>query len=112
MQFLRTLFWVVVAAVGVIFAYRNWVPAEIQLWGGLEADVKLPLLMLFAFLIGFVPVFVLHKATRWRFKRKLDNMQRALEEARAQLAHQSGVSEEQDGMTDLLSPSGSNPKLL
>jgi len=112
MQFLRTLFWVVVAAVGVIFAYRNWVPAEIQLWGGLEADVKLPLLMLFAFLIGFVPIFVLHKATRWRFKRKLDNVQRALEEARTQLAHQSGVSEEQAGPADLLSPPGSNPKLL
>ena len=112
MQFLRTLFWVVVAAGAGIFAHRQWVPAEIQLSGGPEAGVKLPLLMLFAFLIGFVPVFVLHKATRWRFKRKLDNMQRALEEARAQLAHQSGVSEEQDGMTDLLSPSGSNPKLL
>ena len=74
--------------------------------------MKLPLLMLFAFLIGFVPIFVLHKATRWRFKRKLDNVQRALEEARTQLAHQSGVSEEQAGPADLLSPPGSNPKLL
>ena len=112
MQFLRTLFWVVVAAVGVIFAYRNWVPVEIQLWGGLEADVKLPLLMLFAFLIGFVPIFTLHKATRWRLKRKLDNMQRALEEARAQLVQQPDAFDEQNGLAEPLSPSGSNPKLL
>ena len=83
MQFLKTLFWVMVAAVGVIFAYRNWLPVEIQLWGGLEADVKLPVLMLFAFMTGFLPLFLFHKASRWQLKRKLDNLQRALEEARA-----------------------------
>ncbi len=88
MQFLKTLFWVVVAALAVIFAYRNWVPAEIELWGGLEADVKLPVLLLIAFLLGYVPLFLVHKASRWRQKRKLDNVQRALEEARAQLALQ------------------------
>lgn len=109
MQFLKTLFWVVVAAVAVIFAYRNWIPVEIQLWGGLEADVKLPVLMLFAMLFGFVPMFLVHKASRWQLKRKLDNMQRGLEEARAQFAQ---VSEEADVAGGAAPQAGPQPNLL
>jgi hypothetical protein len=55
----------------------------VHLWGGLDADIKLPVLLLIAFLIGFVPWFTLHKATRWQFRRRLDAAQRALEEERA-----------------------------
>ena len=84
MQFLRTLFWVVIAVVAVVFAIRNWTPVVVHLWGGLEADIKLPVLLLIAFLIGFLPWFLLHKATRWQLKRKLESVQRALEEARTQ----------------------------
>ena len=82
MHFLRTLFWVVVAVVAVIFSIRNWTPVVVHLWGGLDADIKLPLLLLIAFLIGFVPWFTLHKATRWQLRRRLEAAQRALEEER------------------------------
>jgi lipopolysaccharide assembly protein A len=94
MQFLRTLFWVVVAVVAVIFAIRNWTPVVVHLWGGLEADIKLPVLLLIAFLVGFLPWFLLHKATRWQLKRKLEGVQRALEEERAR----SGILPAQDPM--------------
>jgi len=83
MQFLKTLFWVMVAVIAVVFAFRNWMPITIHLWGGLEADVKLPVLLLIAFLIGFLPWFTLHKTTRWRLRRRLEAAQRALEEERA-----------------------------
>jgi len=86
MHFLRTLFWVVVAVVAVVFATRNWTPVVVHLWGGLEADVKLPVLLLIAFLFGFLPWFAIHKATRWQLKRKLEVAQRALEEERARNA--------------------------
>ena len=82
MQFLRTLFWVVVAVVAVVFAVRNWTPVTINLWGGLQADVKLPVLLFGAFLIGLLPFYVLHRATRWRMRRRLDNAERALADIR------------------------------
>ena len=44
MQFLKTLFWVALAVILVLFASVNWTPVTIKLWGGLEADVKLPAL--------------------------------------------------------------------
>ncbi len=82
MHFLRTLFWVVVAVVAVVFSIRNWTPVVIHLWGGLDADVKLPVLLMIAFLIGFVPWFTLYKASRWQLRRRIETVQRALDEER------------------------------
>ncbi|MGE0774463.1 MAG: lipopolysaccharide assembly protein LapA domain-containing protein [Sphingomonadaceae bacterium] len=82
MHFLRTLFWVVIAVVAVVFSIRNWTPVVVHLWGGLDADIKLPVLLLIFFLIGFLPWFTIHKATRWQLKRKLETVQRALEQER------------------------------
>jgi len=75
MQFLKTLFWVVLAIVLVLFARANWFPVTINLWGGLQADVKLPVLVLFAFLLGFLPVFLVYRARTWTLKRRLETVQ-------------------------------------
>ncbi|MEA3061146.1 MAG: lipopolysaccharide assembly protein [Sphingomonadales bacterium] len=76
MQFLKTLFWVVLTVILVLFAKANWIAVPLRLWGGLEADVKLPILILFAFLLGFLPTFVLHRARLWSLKRRLDPAER------------------------------------
>src|SRR3954454_24596827 len=76
MQFLKTLFWVVLTVILVLFAKANWVAVTLRLWGGLEADVKLPILILFAFLVGFLPTFVLHPARLWSLRRRLDPSER------------------------------------
>ncbi|MDB5689609.1 MAG: hypothetical protein JWL91_1485 [Sphingomonas bacterium] len=83
MQFLRTLFWVVLAVVAVIFAINNWTQVTVSLWGGLQADAKLPVLLLAAFLLGLVPMYLLHRATRWSLRRRLDGAERSLAELRA-----------------------------
>ncbi|AGH49127.1 MULTISPECIES: lipopolysaccharide assembly protein LapA domain-containing protein [Sphingomonadales] len=82
MQFLRTLFWVVIAVIAVIFATRNWNTVTINLWGGLQADVKLPMLIFGAFFIGLIPPWILHRTTRWTLRRRLESAERALAEAR------------------------------
>ncbi len=71
MAFLRTLFWIAVTVVVVVFSIRNWEPVTINLFGNLQADVKLPVLVLIAFLIGFVPVYAWHRAVRWRDRRRV-----------------------------------------
>jgi uncharacterized integral membrane protein len=72
MQFLKTLFWVILAVLLVLFARGNWKVVTIDLWGGLQADVKLPVLVLLAFLIGFVPTFLIYRARLWALKRRLE----------------------------------------
>jgi lipopolysaccharide assembly protein A len=76
MQFLKTLFWVVVAVGLVLFASVNWVPVTVQLWGGLQADVKLPVLVLAAFMLGFLPMFAIHRARLWSYRRRLETQER------------------------------------
>ena len=77
MQFLKTLFWVVVAVIAVLFGIANWAPVTIKLWAGLEADVKLPVLVSFAFLLGFLPTFIVYRARLWSLRRRLETQAQA-----------------------------------
>jgi uncharacterized integral membrane protein len=72
MQFLKTLFWVLVAVVLVLFATRNWFDVTINLWGDIQLDIKLPLLIALAFLIGFLPPFLIQRGRTWALKRRLE----------------------------------------
>ena len=72
MQFLKTLFWVALAIILVLFASVNWNSVTLHLWGGLEADVKLPVLLLVVFLLGFLPMLILHRARLWSLKRRFE----------------------------------------
>lgn len=76
MHFLKTLFWVLVAVIVVLFASRNWAPVTLNLWGDIQADVKLPLLLAFAFLIGFLPTWLILRARIWTLKRRIDVLDR------------------------------------
>lgn len=71
MNFLRTLFWVVAAVSLAIFASRNWGDVTVNLWGDIQADVKLPVLLLLTFLIGFLPPYLLMRSRTWNLRRKL-----------------------------------------
>ena len=77
MQFLKTLFWVILAVVLVLFAYTNWKMVTIELWGNLEADVKLPVLVIGAFLLGFLPTFILYRTRLWSLRRRLETQGQA-----------------------------------
>jgi len=78
MAFLRTLFWIVLTIVVVVFAVHNWQPVEIQLFGNLVWETKLPVPMLIAFLLGFVPLYIWHRTTRWHQNKKRVAAERAL----------------------------------
>jgi putative membrane protein len=71
MNFLRTLFWVVLAVSLAIFANRNWTDVTLSLWGDIQADVKLPFLLLLTFLVGFLPPYFLMRSRVWSLRRKL-----------------------------------------
>jgi uncharacterized integral membrane protein len=71
MNFLRTLFWVVVAVSLAIFATRNWIDVTVSLWGNLQADIKLPVLLFVIFLLGFLPPFLILRGRIWSLKRRL-----------------------------------------
>jgi uncharacterized integral membrane protein len=76
MQFLKTLFWVALAVVLVLFASNNWHAVTVELWGGLQADIKLPVLVFGAFLLGLLPTLLLYRARLWSLRRRLETHER------------------------------------
>ena len=76
MQFLKTLFWVLIAVVVALFASRNWSDVTLNLWGDIQADIKLPVLLLIVFLIGFLPTWLMMRARIWSLGRRIEAMER------------------------------------
>jgi putative membrane protein len=72
MQFLKTLFWVLVAVLVVLFGSRNWFNVTLNLWGDIQADIKVPLALLMAFLIGLIPTWLIMRARLWSLRRRLE----------------------------------------
>ena len=77
MQFLKTLFWVLVAVIVALFASRNWADVTLNLWGDIQADIKIPLLLLAIFLIGFLPTWLIQRARIWSLNRRLEALDRS-----------------------------------
>ena len=87
MHFLKTLFWVLVAVVVILFASRNWAPVTLNLWGDIQADVKLPLLLIVVFLIAFLPTWLILRARIWTLKRRIEALDRSLSSTTAPEPH-------------------------
>jgi lipopolysaccharide assembly protein A len=83
MQFLKTVFWVLLAVLVALFAVRNWGDVTLNLWGDIQADVKIPILLLVAFVLGWLPTWLIMRAKLWAMRRRLEAMdrQRATEPA-------------------------------
>ena len=71
MNFLKTLFWVVIAVSLAIFANRNWSDVTVNLWGNLQADMKLPVLLALVFLLGLLPPMMILRGRLWQLNRRL-----------------------------------------
>ena len=77
MQFLKTLFWVLIAVLVALFASRNWSDVTLNLWGDIQADIKLPVLLLLVFLIGLLPTWLVMRARLWSTRRRLEAIERS-----------------------------------
>lgn len=82
MQFLKILFWCLLAFIAAVFTIGNWTTVPIKLWGGLVADVNLPMLLAVTFLIGFLPTHLYNHAVRWRLRQRLATCDRTIAELR------------------------------
>ena len=82
MQIVRTIVWVLLLFSLLAFSFFNWKPVEVQIWSNLVLETKLPALVIIAFLLGLLPMWLLHRASKWRATRRIN----ALEAATTRLA--------------------------
>jgi lipopolysaccharide assembly protein A len=88
MQFIKTAFWVILAVAIALFSKANWTVAPtfsgyvpVKLWGDIVLEMRLPIMIILAFLLGLVPMWIYARATKWSMKRKLESSERALASA-------------------------------
>jgi lipopolysaccharide assembly protein A len=78
MSFLKTLFWVIFLVGFTLFAINNWQPVSVKLWGGMWLDSKLPALIGASFLLGFLPLWFLHRTISYRLNRRIATLESAI----------------------------------
>jgi uncharacterized integral membrane protein len=78
MQIVRTILWVLLAVVLVLFAVNNWQPVEVRIWQSLILETKLPALVIGAFLLGLVPTWLVHRVSLWRHRRRIATLESGL----------------------------------
>jgi putative membrane protein len=81
MQIVRTIVWVLLLVVLLIFSINNWTPVEVKIWEGLVLETKIPALVVISFLLGLLPMWLLHRITAYSARRKIVSLQAAAQTA-------------------------------
>ncbi len=82
MQIIRTITWVLITIVMVAFIAINWTPVEVRIWplesGYLHFNWPVGFIVLISFLLGMLPMWLLHKAKGWRLTRRINTLENAV----------------------------------
>ena len=81
MQIVRTIVWVLLLIVLLIFSINNWNPVEVKIWEGLVLETKIPALVVISFLLGLLPMWLLHRITAYAARRRISSLEVAARSA-------------------------------
>ena len=77
MQIVRTVVWVALLFALLAFSFFNWKPVEVQIWDNLILETKVPALVIVSFLLGLLPMWLLHRGAKWRYSRRISALETA-----------------------------------
>ena len=79
MQVIRTIVWIAVTALLVAFIAMNWERAPVNIWpleaGYLHFEWPVGVIALVFYLLGLLPMWLLHRAGRWRWTRRMSALE-------------------------------------
>ena len=81
MKIVRTIVWVLLLVALLVFSAFNWKPVEVKIWEGLVLETKIPALVVVSFLVGLVPMWMLHRANRFYMSRRISSLETAARSA-------------------------------
>ena len=77
MKYVRMVVWILLLVALVAFSVANWRPVEVKIWDGLILETKIPALVVVSFLLGLVPMWLIHRGMRWRLERRISGLESA-----------------------------------
>ena len=82
MNIIRTLVWIAITALLVAFIAMNWDKAPVNFWpvdnGYLHFEWPVGFIALVFFALGLLPMWLLHRALRWRLTRRIGALEQSL----------------------------------
>ncbi len=82
MQIVRTISWVLVLVIVALFTFANWDErATVNIWSDLVWDTRLPAVAIVSFVLGLIPMWLLHRGTKWRLNRRIQTLENAARSA-------------------------------
>jgi lipopolysaccharide assembly protein A len=104
---MRTIMWLLVLAVLLLFSFFNWNEVTVKIWENLVVETKVPALVIVSFLFGLLPMWIYHRGARWSLSRKIISLENA---ARAQAASKEEAAAAARERDSGLNPSPSQTK--
>lgn len=86
MRMIRTIVWTVLLIALVLFSVTNWTPVTVRIWEDLVWETRLPALVILSFLAGLLPMWLLHQAGRWRWRRRIHALEAVTRQPSAALS--------------------------
>lgn len=78
MAVFRTIMWVLLLVGLILFSIANWQPGvSVRIWSDILVDTRLPAVVVIAFLLGFVPMWLYHRGVVWNLKRRIGQVENA-----------------------------------
>jgi putative membrane protein len=85
MQTVRTIAWMLVAILFASFVAINWQTVEVNFWpladGYLHFNWPIGFVAIISFLVGFVPMWLLARASKWALNRRIATLENSLKAA-------------------------------
>src|SRR3990167_3202284 len=79
MQIMRTLLWVLILALVLVFSWANWDErVTVNIWSNLVWDTRLPALVIVSFMLGHLPMWLYSRGQRWSLKRRIRSLEQAV----------------------------------
>ena len=106
MQIVKTVIWVLLLVALLLFSMANWDPTvTVRIWDGIVVDTKIPAIVIVSFLIGFVPMWLFYRGSKWRLTRKVASLENAARTAAVTpVAHGGAHDADRDGIPDRADP--------
>lgn len=100
MQIIRTIVWVVILFAMLTFSFFNWATVEVNLWENLVLETKVPVLVIIAFLLGLVPMWLYHRSVKWSLSRRIRSLENSIKSTALAQRHEPEATETASGAVD------------
>lgn len=83
MQVVKLVLWALLLVLLVAFSVANWTTTMsgdqigVVIWDGIVWDTRLPAVVVIAFALGLIPMWLIHRGEKWRLKRRINALESA-----------------------------------